>query len=591
MVDEALSEKYSALGAQLRAEQIRIVYRHIKPGILASAVNALLLVAIQWQAVNHLVLFSWYGLLLLVSLARYALVLAYERARPSVQQAGPWGRYFIYGSAAAGATWGIAALLLLPTGYPTQQVITMLVLAGTAAGATATLSALLRAFVVFCLLTLLPLLAHLLYLGGLIHYILAGFTGIFLLFMLSSARRNNEILLTSLRLNFDNQRLLENLEEEKQQAENLNIHLKQEIGQRLHTDLQLRRKEQSLEEAQRIAHLGSWEWNVEHDIVVLSLEMRQLLGLPASLERMEYSEFLESVHEADRVTVDKARSNAVMLSSNYRIEYRVAHSNQPDLLLEERGVVRLDDAGRAIGLNAIAMDVTQRKEMDRLKRDFISVVSHELRTPLTSIAGSLGLIQGGIAGQMSDKAMELVSVAHRNSVRLTKLVNDILDIDKLESGNLPLELQEIDLVEVVKDAMKENEGYANKLGVSLSLEQTPQSMQIPGDRNRLIQVMTNLLSNAAKYSPKGETVEVRIKPRADIVRVEISDHGPGIAPSFRDKVFQKFCQGDTSNSRFLYGTGLGLNIAKLIVEKHHGRIGFDTELGRGTTFWFELLVS
>jgi signal transduction histidine kinase len=572
------------------AELVRIVIGHIYPSIIASLVSISILSYIYWDVADTRTLIYWIGYVLVVNFAHFLLAWFYKRNPPPVEQAYLWARRFIYGAAIDGAGWGLFALLLMPQGDISHQMFTMLLLAGTVAAVTTTHTPLLRAFVYFSLFVMLPMGVSLVLIGDQLHFTLATVSLIFVIFMLFTASNNHHTITTSLKLNNENTALLESLKQEKLQTDNLNVSLKQEIGQRLNAEFQLRRKEQSLEEAQRIAHLGSWEWSIQQDMVVLSLEMRQLLGLPPSLERLEYSSFLDCIHEDDRTTVDKARCNAIQLSSNYLVEYRIAQSDQPDRLLEEQGVVRLDDAGRSIGLSAIAQDVTQRKEMERLKRDFISVVSHELRTPLTSIAGSLGLIQGGIAGEMSDKAMELVNVAQRNSARLSKLVNDILDVDKLEFGSLPLELQETDLVEVVKDAMQENEGYADKLGVSLSLEQAPQAVQILGDRDRLIQVMTNLLSNAAKYSPKGETVEVRIKTHADTVRVEVSDHGPGIATSFRDKVFQKFCQGDTSDSRYLYGTGLGLNIAKLIVEKHRGRIGFDTKLGQGTTFWFELLT-
>lgn len=588
MVDIPFETSQHDLQQQLRAEQIRIVYQHIKPGIFASVFNGFLLSLLQWQTTDHVILLLWYSSFLMANVVRYGLVIAYERRQPDVEEAKQWGRYFVIGAGLSGASWGVAALILLPTAHPTQQVITMLVLAGTVAGATATLSALLRAFIIFSSFSLIPLLLHLVYLGGLIHYVLASFTAIFLAFMLISARRNNDILLTSLRLNFDNQHLLKNLQLEKQQAVSLNENLRTEIAQRLDAEQQLRRKEQNLEEAQRIAGLGSWELDVAKNRVYLSREMRVLLGLTPGRRTIAYEDFLQHILDEDRERVERSRHNAIQQTDSYVVEYRVANDNGHHTILEEQGIVRVDERGRVSSLSAIALDITQRQEMDRLKREFISMVSHELRTPLTAISGTLGLIEGGVAGDMPDKANELVGVAQRNALRLSKLVNDILDIDKLEFGSLPLELEAMDAEAMVREAIEENRGYADKLGVSIQFEAATERTMILGDRDRLIQVMTNLLSNAAKYSPNGASVQVGLKSTDGTLRIDISDQGPGIDESFRDRVFQKFSQGDTSDSRFQYGTGLGLNIAKLIVEKHGGSIGFDTVPGKGTTFWFEL---
>ncbi|MBD3670099.1 MAG: PAS domain-containing protein [Gammaproteobacteria bacterium] len=570
------------------AEQVRIVYEHIKPGILASLVNALLLTYIQFNVVDHLVLFGWLGYLFLVNLVRYVFVNAYQRTSPAVSDSERWKRIFIIGTGFAGSAWGLAAILLMPVGHPLQQVITMLVLAGTVAGATATQSALLASFKAFSLLSLLPLFFHLLYLGGLTHYVLAALTAIFIVFMLGSARRNSENLLTSLNLNYDNQQLLENLAREKQQVEGLNENLKQEIAQRLTAEMSLRRKEVSLEEAQRIAGLGSWEWDLDTDRVSLSVQMRNLFGLNPAVSNYAYRACLQGIVEEDRQKVDDTRRKALASMTSYKVEYRVGRGDGHPIVLEEQGVPRTDHTNQVQGLAAIALDITQRKEMDRIKNDFISVVSHELRTPLTSISGTLGLIKGGVTGELNDRTRDMINVAERNAMRLSHLVNDILDIDKLEFGGLPLESKPLDLIDIIRDAIEENLAYAEQLGVALTLGEHPDSLVLYGDRERLVQVLTNLLSNAAKYSPGGESVEVSVNETEHWVRVAVRDRGPGIAEAFREQVFNKFCQGDTTDARYQYGTGLGLNIAKVIVERHGGEIGFDSTLGQGTTFWFTL---
>ncbi|MGC8724073.1 MAG: PAS domain S-box protein [Acidobacteriota bacterium] len=233
-------------------------------------------------------------------------------------------------------------------------------------------------------------------------------------------------------------------------------------------------------------------------------------------------------------------------------------------------------------------DLTQLKEVERLKREFVSTVSHELRTPLTSIRGSLGLLAGGAAGPLPEKAGELVSIALKNSERLILLINDILDLEKIESGRMDFTIQTVDVMTSVELALATNEAYASQFGVRLALVKAAPGCQILADPNRLAQVMANLLSNACKFSPPDGTVDVSVEEVQGMVRISVTDHGPGIPEQFRDRIFQRFAQADASDDRKKGGTGLGLNISKAIVEHMGGRIGFDTETGRGTTFYFDL---
>jgi len=243
--------------------------------------------------------------------------------------------------------------------------------------------------------------------------------------------------------------------------------------------------------------------------------------------------------------------------------------------------------GKVIGFFSLGTDITELKRIDRMKTEFVSTVSHELRTPLTSILGSLGLIAGGVAGEMPEAAKNLVAIAKNNCDRLIRLINDILDSEKIESGKMRFNLQVVDIKQLIQQALAAIEGFSGQQ-VRLVLQAPDTALQVRIDSDRMIQVLTNLLSNAIKFSPLGNTVEVKVSRVAQGVRVEITDHGAGIPTEFRSRIFQKFSQADSSDTRQKGGSGLGLNITKALVEKMGGQIGFNSEEGTGTTFFFEM---
>lgn len=234
------------------------------------------------------------------------------------------------------------------------------------------------------------------------------------------------------------------------------------------------------------------------------------------------------------------------------------------------------------------VDLREQKRIDQLQSEFISVVSHELRTPLTSIRGSLGLLEGGIGGVLPPKALQLVQIAHKNSQRLAALVNDILDMEKLASGKMLMRMQTLDLVALARQALDANANYAQALNITYVFGEHPQQAWVEGDSDRLMQVFANLLSNAAKFSHSGASVELRIISSATQVKVEIEDHGRGIPAAFHERIFGKFAQADGTDTRQLEGSGLGLNITKTLIEKMQGQIGFDSEENLKTIFWFLL---
>lgn len=236
----------------------------------------------------------------------------------------------------------------------------------------------------------------------------------------------------------------------------------------------------------------------------------------------------------------------------------------------------------------IVRDITERKKVERMKSEFISTVSHELRTPLTSIRGALGLVLGKVSDLLPAKLLNMLEMANRNSERLTLLINDILDLEKIESGRLEFDFKSIDLVALAHQALADNEGYAVQHQVNLVLETELTEALVVGDDHRLLQVFANLISNAVKYSPTDGSVEISVRSHKNRYCIAVRDHGAGIPEEFRSSIFQRFAQADSSDTREKGGTGLGLSISKAIVERHEGHINYKSEQGKGTEFYFDL---
>lgn len=238
----------------------------------------------------------------------------------------------------------------------------------------------------------------------------------------------------------------------------------------------------------------------------------------------------------------------------------------------------------------IVRDITERKTLDRLKGEFVSTVSHELRTPLTAIRGALGLLLGGVAGPLTPQTQELLNMGQKNVERLVRLINDLLDLEKLDKGQLAFLTQDRELSALVSSALADLQPMAEGLGVTLEATALQAGLHAIVDPDRLTQVLVNLVSNALKYAPPGTSVGVRLLERGGMARLEVEDHGPGIPDAFRSRIFQRFAQADGTNTREKGGTGLGLSIAKGFVERMEGRLGFESKPGL-TVFRLDLPLS
>lgn len=244
--------------------------------------------------------------------------------------------------------------------------------------------------------------------------------------------------------------------------------------------------------------------------------------------------------------------------------------------------------GQISGYLCIARDITERRKVERLKNEFVSTVSHELRTPLTSIRGSLGLVLGALGSNLPAQVRGLLQIAHNNADRLGRLINDILDVEKIESGKMDFKSQRQQLAPLLQQAIDSVKDYANQYMVNFELFNKAPDAEVNVDADRFIQVMVNLLSNAAKFSPPNKPVTISVESHGGTVRISVADRGKGIPAEFQNRIFGRFAQADASDSRQKGGTGLGLNITKSLIEKMNGLIGFDSVEDVGTTFYVDL---
>jgi PAS domain S-box-containing protein len=573
--------------ARLRAEQVRLLYQNLPLGVAAGFVNAVILVFVQLDVIPRNVLLTWLAAMAVVTVMRFGMATIYRHANPPPSDAERWAALFTVGTILSGGAWGMAGIFLFPDDIA-HQVFVIFVLAGMTAGAVASFSAMLKVGVLFIMLALTPLTVRLFAEQHEIHIAMGLMAMLFMVLMLVTARRISEMTETTLRLRFENDDLISYLEREKRATEELNLELKHEIGRRARTEAGLRESEARLRALVDNVPDGIITINEEGHLESLNAAAERIFGyaasemmgfhfkmlLPAS-ERDDYDDFIR-----ERMTMRTGRAIGFGLEIT---GLRKDGGTFPMELAVSR--MRLEDRTLFIG---IVRDITERQEIDRLKNQFVSAVSHELRTPLTSVLGSLALLAEGVAGELSERGQSLLNIARSNMERLVRLVGDILDVDEIHAGRMRLDLRPLRLTEALESTLDMHRAHAERQGVALGVADGPRDIQVRADPERLRHVVGHLLSNAIKFSPRGGRVELRAERRDGRARVSVIDRGPGIPPEFHGRLFQPFSQPASGDAGPRGGAGLGLSIARAIVEKHGGSIGFDSPPGGPTCFYFEL---
>jgi signal transduction histidine kinase len=337
------------------------------------------------------------------------------------------------------------------------------------------------------------------------------------------------------------------------------------------------------------AQIGVFDIDLGRDISVVSdtwLENMQIEALPGC--RNPYREQLVRMHPDDLVLFKKIEAACIEGRTDRSVvRFRVnVAADEWRWIKSDAVVVERAPDGTALRMLGIQMDVTESFKLERMKRDFVATVSHELRTPLTSIKGALGLLQAQLQMENIDGTNRLIEIAHLNSDRLTSLVNDILDMEKMNSGNMNHDMTTVSLNEVLSEASLQVETYASQWNVGLEVIKPEVQKKISADKKRVIQVLNNLLSNACKFAYSDTKVHLTVEILKTHIKISVSNYGPGIPEDFRSKIFQPFSQADSSDTRQRGGTGLGLSISRTLIESMGGKIGFESELDQETVFWF-----
>ncbi len=551
----------------VRAARLKVAFAGHTMSLTFAVVLATLTLGMLWPSGNAAALIVWYLSFLAVTAVRFSVCLTYRRiadtAAPGALER--LQRQFVIACTAGGASWGLACILVFPAA-PLLQMFLSFVIAGCSATAVASMSSVRAAALGFVLACALPLATRLL---GTFEPMQIGMGVMVLVFVVlvgGSAARLDAQLLALVRARLDADEHLRARNDQQAELEALNDRLLLAI------------------EASRA---GVFEMDLTDSSIRWDARLHDMYGLEPHGDRIDYELWRQRVHPQDLARVEARLAALLAGSKQFNEEFRIVWADGTERVIKATALAQYDQSGvarRIVGMNS---DITELTRVDRMKREFVATVSHELRTPLTSIRAAIGLVVAGGAGPIADKAQQLLQLAGRNAERLGTLVDDMLDMERIESGKLRFELAIQTLQPIVVQALAVNAPYAAARKASLRLVTGAPTVSAAVDANRLLQVMTNLLSNAVKFSPPSGCVDIALSATGGTVTIEVRDYGPGIAPEFQAKLFSKFCQGDSSDARAQGGSGLGLAISKALIEQMNGRIHFRTD-ATGTSFFVDL---
>jgi len=405
----------------------------------------------------------------------------------------------------------------------------------------------------------------------------------------SLEKRENLLKQSENRLEQINTDLEERIEERTQQLEKSNHELQEQIIEREKAQINLKNREQLLKNTGKLAHIGGWKYNLKTNNLVWTDETYHIHKIPSNTPvdiNLATNFFYKDSKEIFESSFKKAKSEGVSFDLELQIFLKDKNISWVRVICNANKIN--EEVTELIGAY---QDITELKKVERLKSEFVSTVSHELRTPLTAIHGSLSIINSEFFESIENKTIiSMLDVAERNSERLLTLINDLLDMEKIESGMFDFKFTIYKLQDLIEESLIDNKAYGEKYNIPIKLVTDIPNIEINVDKGRFLQVLANLISNAAKFTKKDTSIDVSISKDKDFVIISVSDFGAGISDDFKDKLFKKFSQEDSSDTRKPGGTGLGLSISKTIVEHFGGEINYETTLSIGSRFYFSIPI-
>src|SRR3990172_3355707 len=578
---DSIDLRQSADPRRILADRVRQLYSQMPVAIVGTfLISALAAYELRVGRYLEIVVF-WGALVLLLTLASAALYWGYRRSKRKIEEAGLWLRWLGMNALATGATWGFAGAVFFPSHADEQQVFLALVISVLVAAGIPIYAVSWPIYAVYAAGILFPFAYVLATFGNKLFAEIALIVPAFYLLNLGIAYRLNGVFDSGYRLRHAYGKLTEDYTE-------LNDRLEQQLEDFVKAQREVEASGRKLALFAERAPIAVLELDHNATILETNPATEHLFGYPGT--ELIGRNAIQMLSAPDNLSLNDVVWKSFVAGANPVTlpQAPCVRRDGVEGICEFTLTPLVNEQGELLSVVVQVRDITQAIEIEKMKKEFTSTLSHELRTPLTSIIGSLQLVNSGVMGDTDKDILELTAVAERNAQRLLDLINDILDIEKIEWGKLSLNFEDLSLGDLVDESLTLNRSFADRFKVRLAAIKEMPDVKVHVDRKRLLQVLTNLISNAAKFSPEGEAIDVFVTVRGDMARVSVGDRGPGIPEQFRRSIFNRFAQADSALTRQKGGTGLGLAICKRLVEAMNGRIGFEDREGGGTFFFFEI---
>ncbi len=585
--------------------------------VTINLVNAAVLAFVMRNVLPLSIPMTWFGFIAVIMALRFALLAWYRQSdRRDDAEAEIWLRRLTVLTTCTGVAWGVGCVVVMVEAPPFHKVFTAFVLGGMASGALPSLARVFTTYALFVIPVLAPAIVYFAVLATEISLSMSAMGAVLLGFLLVTGRRQEAVVLQSLRLAGENRDLVRSLTDEKTRAleekaksDRLNEELRLEIADRQRVEARLRDREKIFDAAQRIANLGSWEWDIVNDRIVSTEQNNLLFGRDMAAKSYGYDAALNIVHPDDRGRVDRVIKEALAAGRPYNCDYRILLPDGGERVIMEQADVDCDESGRAVRVTGINIDITERyraeqdlrvakqqaEEASEAKSRFLANMSHELRTPLNAIIGYSEILKEDAVARGEDDSISDLDRINTAGRHLLELINGLLDVARIEAGHIELYLEAVNPALLVREVAETVAPLVATNGNRLVLDCADDVGEMHADVTKLRQILYNLLSNAAKFTENGE-IRLSVsrlrdsseRGGAEWIRFTVSDTGIGIDPQNLDSVFTAFERSEASRNVKYGGTGLGLAICRHYCELLGGAISLESSPGTGSAFTVRL---